>query len=210
MSKDIWRYLSNYLEHCRNNRPQGEDIQTDHIPPTGREVQDLISYLKNKGLEPVIVGSVAVIKHLNLASNDFNSGDFRNTQDLDIFVSQQLPSPPPGWSRDMASIGLTSWISPSGGYVDFLVAGHIFPDRHRNPQKVVKDPESASMGCPLADVVSIFKMKLNSNRTKDLTDLVAIACRIGITKDLEKEPLNSTQKENLEAVKLWVEHGAEE
>lgn len=88
----------------------------------------------------------------------------------------------------------------------FLVAGHTFSDNTKNPQKVGKDSESEKMGCPVADIVSIYLLKLNSYREKDLTDLLAFARVVGIPKELDHLRLNKTQKANLSMVKIWISH----
>jgi hypothetical protein len=116
------------------------------------------------------------------------------------------PNPPNGWRRDGKSIGVISWISPMGGYVDFLIAGQNFPDNNKNLKKIGKDPESEKMGCPVADVLSVFLLKLNTYRNKDLQDLINLALKIGIPKEIERQVLNPTQKDNLTIIKLWLAH----
>src|SRR5262249_36510929 len=119
------------------------------------------------------------------------------------FVSKEPSLPPLGWKQDKNSKEL-SWISPSGGYVDFVISGKTRKDGSKNMEKVGKDPESAAMGCPVADLQTVFVMKLNSDRGKDISDLLSLARRVGIPNNLEKEELNSTQVKNLELVKQWV------
>ncbi len=164
-------------------------------------------FLQEKGVNPVIVGSMALIKHLKPTYQELNDDEIRLTNDLDLFISQNnLPNPPIGWRRDLAACGVVSWIAPSGGYVDFLIAGHSFPDNTKNPKKIGIDPESEKMGCPTADLVSIYLLKLNSFREKDLFDILGLARKLGIPKEIERVLLNSTQKDNLDIVKLWLSH----
>lgn len=106
--------------------------------------------------------------------------------------------------EERRKIGLISWISPSGGYVDFLVAGHRFPDNNINPMKIGVDVKSMEAGCPIADVASLFQLKLNSFREKDLTDLVALARKVGIPREIYRFKLNKTQQDNLTLVDLWI------
>lgn len=194
-------YLADFLKESRDK------LKGDmHVPPTDKEVEELVVYLQEKGADPAIVGSAAVIKHLKHKDPNFKDDSFHLTKDIDIFVSSSLPNPPFGWRYDLKSPGVISWISPSGGYVDFLIAGHRFPNDLKNPKKIDKDPESVLMGCPIAALRSIFELKLNSDREKDLTDLLILARRIGIPNDLQQQPLNQTQRENLNLVNLWVEH----
>lgn len=203
MKKITKESLIEYLNHSRNQT--SKDIT---VPPTGKEVEELVSYLKAQGLDPIIVGSVAVVGYLQLSNQELRKEKFRRTGDIDFFVSKALPNPPLGWRRDQASIGVTSWISPSGGYVDFLVAGHRFPDNNQNPKEIGKDPESIKDGWPIADLTSIFLLKLNSYREKDILDLVALAQKAGIPEsNLRKQRLNETQSNNLELIQLWIKQG---
>lgn len=197
----IDKYLSTYLKQSRSKM-----VGQPHRPPTDGELESLITYLQEKGLDPIIVGSIALIKHLKPTFKEIEDGSVRLTQDIDLFVSAALPNPPMGWRHDMGSIGVQSWIAPSGGYVDFLVAGHSFPDSTKNPKKIDKDAESEKMGCPVADIVSLYVLKLNSFREKDLLDLIALARKVGIPKELSQRPLNNTQKDNLSILKLWLSH----
>jgi hypothetical protein len=60
----------------------------------------------------------------------------------------------------------------------------------------------------IADINSIFLLKLNSFREKDLFDLVVLTHKVGIPENLNKKySLNETQLHNLETVKMWLEHG---
>lgn len=68
--------------------------------------------------------------------------------------------------------------------------------------KIGKDPESVEMGCPIADLQSIFELKLNSSRVKDFTDLIALSRVVGIPTNLQAS--NETQKENLELLKMMI------
>jgi len=194
---DVAAYLSN-----------SRSKENMHIPPTSKEVEELISYLRSKDIDPIIVGSVALITHLKLNSQDLK--DHNPTKDLDLFISEsplaRLPPPPPGWSRDREAVGVVSWISPKGGYVDFLIAGHCFPGQSKIPKKITKDPEFEKMGCPVADICSLFILKLNSSREKDLLDLLSLSRKVGIPKELKKHTLNEIQRENLSLLQLWLEH----
>jgi hypothetical protein len=188
---------------------QSRDIQLEesHYPPSAREMEILIEYLQSEGVDPIIVGSVAIVKHLNQKIiNSSEASTYRRTEDLDLFIKKQIPKPPIGWRIDRAAIGVVSWISPSGGYVDFLIAGQNFPDNSKNPMNIGKDPESVKMGCPIADVLSLFIMKLNSFREKDMTDLLTLSLKLGIPNELERQALNHTQRENLSLLKMWLAH----
>lgn len=207
--KSFMKHIETHLQYSRKklegNRSSSSSLmeESQHVPPSVKELENLIQYLQSKGVNPIIVGSLAIAHHLKVTKEKVDKS-FRATEDLDLFVSTNLPSPPFGWKRDQKSIGLISWISPSGGYVDFLVAGHRFPDNHINPQKLGVDKDSMEAGCPVADIAALFQLKLNSYRTKDLTDLVALAREVGIPKELRLLRLNQTQKDNLQLVDLWI------
>ncbi|NGX42223.1 MAG: hypothetical protein K940chlam7_00500 [Chlamydiae bacterium] len=195
-------YVSNYIRKSIENNEN-----KTHRPPTESEIRFLFKHLRENDLDPIIVGSIALIQHLRPSKEDYGDEGFRYTQDIDIFVSSSLPRPPPAWRRDHESLGVVSWISPSGGYIDFLEAGHIYPSGHRNPYHIDKDLDSIADGLPVADLASIFVMKLNSDRVQDLTDLVNLAKKRGIPKDLARKKLNEQQKENLESIKIWIGNG---
>lgn len=216
MGENFKETICKYLSKSRFN---GKNTK---FPPTGEEIEKLISFLTEKGLNPVIVGSLAVVKHLKLTCIEIESNlfppteqvefsfsspsdSFRTTQDVDVHVNKSLPSPLEGWRRDMESIGVTSWISPSGGFVDFLISGDRLPGGSITVKTVNKDPESINTGWPIADIASIFLLKLNSPRNKDLFDLVALACKVGIPKLTDR--LNQQQTENLETIKMWLQYG---
>ena len=103
-----------------------------------------------------------------------------------------------GWKVDPSAIGLVSWISPSGGGVDFLHSGDELPDGRVVPQAV---PITDSLEFPIADLSSIFKMKLNSFREGDIKDLSILAKKCGIP---ELGKLNKQQKENLDYLKIII------
>ena len=193
--------IRKYLAQCRV-RNAAEDVDT-HVPPTSEEVEELIVYLREHGINPAIVGSTALLKHLG---DDIDIGkDFRPTADLDIFVNKPPPKQlPEGWHRDPEAVGLISWISPSGGYVDFLQGGHEYPGGRKNPSSVSIDTSISEF--PVADVASVFKLKLNSERQKDLLDLVALARRTGVPPSSALGKLNAQQRENLQMISQWVQY----
>lgn len=55
----------------------------------------------------------------------------------------------------------------------------------------------------MADLLTIIKMFLDSNDTKDLSDLLSLIRKVGIPKEIEKQLLNERQRNNLKMVKLW-------
>lgn len=194
MSKSV----QTYVEYCR--------VQVQEGPPIANEILALIEYLKREGKNPVVVGSVAVVYHLHLSSSEVEKGEYRPTVDVDIFVSQLPTQVCEGWRVDQDSIGVTSWISPSGGYVDFLEAGHEYPDGQKNPMHLDVDPHSQKLGYPIVDLASLYQLKLNTNREKDLMDMLLLAKRAGFPKGFEKMALNSLQRENLEFIKTMLAH----
>ena len=194
-----------YLDQCRvkNSLIESEDT---HVPPTADEARYLIRYLKHQGVSAVIVGSIGILWHLHGTPEE---SAFRPTHDLDLFVKvndEQLRKigPPTDWTPDSDSIGVTSWISPSSGYVDFLTAGHEFPTGEKVPTNITATPASAP-SMPVAQVSDLFRLKLASMRTKDLTDLLSLAKAVGrAPTSKELGHLNDIQQENLEMIRQWL------
>lgn len=187
-----------YLDQCqvRNTLVENQHV---HVPPTPGETKALMAYLDDRNLEAAIVGSVGVLHYVK------DTGKFRPTVDLDVFVhttTLQLRrlEPPAGWKVDLESPGVASWISPTGGYVDFMTAGHIFPGGSRTPDRVTVDKSSGKY--PVAVAADLFKLKLNSMREKDLSDMITLARALGGVPD-DLGPLNQTQKENLDLARQW-------
>lgn len=187
--------LKRYIGACRTRTA----LETEpEVPPTMEEIESIMEYLRQEGCKPTIVGSAAIAFHLGPDADT----DFRPTSDLDIFVKGVLPPPPVGWRADPQALGVPSWISPTGGHVDFLPAGHEFPGGRKNPSDIGQDTSVSTL--PVSDVASIFRLKLNSERNKDLMDLVALARKTGIPETLGK--LNAQQRENLDFLRIWLQH----
>lgn len=196
---DGGKLIETYLAQCQVRNPLAES-KTVHVPPTPDEVKFLIGFLRSQKLNPMIVGSVAILRHLGPQA----ASGFRPTVDLDVWVTR-VPEPPQGWRRDPESPGVISWIAPSGGYVDFLTPGHEYAGTGaKNPARLEPDPESAESDFPVAHWKSLLFMKLNSMREKDLADCVSLVRalkRVPSPKELGK--LNQTQRENLDLVTQW-------
>ena len=167
-----------------------------HVPPTADEIRELVAHLSGIGIRAVLVGSAAIFHHMGGSAHDF-----RPTVDVDLFVSKDPGEPPEGWSRDLEAVGLKSWISPSGGLVDFLIARHELPGGIHVPSSVAS---SSSDGIPVASTTDILLMKLNSMREKDLLDAVAFARKVGLPPK-DKLRMNKTQAENYDLVRLWIQ-----
>lgn len=190
--------VADYLAQCSIRALQEEEAGV-HTPPTPDEARQLIDYLRGKGLKPAVVGSAAVFHHLANTSVK----DFRPTVDLDIHVDKKLPPILPGWRRDPEAIGIDSWISPTGGYVDFLAKGHRFVGGGATPS--VKVSRSSTAEYPVAEPEDVIRMKLNSMREKDVSDVVTLVKAMGDPTILDRlGRLNRTQAENLVLVKQWV------
>lgn len=195
------RTLRTYLGQCRVAQSHQYEAQGDTVPPSADEVQELVTYLRERNLDPLITGSAAVLKHLG---PDIDSRrDFRPTKDLDIFVKGKLPqAPPPGWTQDRSAIGVVSWLSPSGGSVDFLEAGHEFPSGVKMPRRLSPDSETHGTSYPVVGFEDLVKTKLDSDRPKDLTDLLLLIKQRGIPEHLGG--LNRRQKDNLDLAQKWL------
>lgn len=187
-----------YLDQCRVLALTESETT---VPPSPAETRVLVKYLFKMGLAPVIVGSVAVVHYLTGPVK----ASRRPTKDLDMYVRTLPGAPPPGWKRDESSIGVTSWISPSGGYVDFLVAGDILATGDKIPSKVKLGPTS-DRGYPVIDVFDLIKMKISTQRGDDVMDAVRLVRSMGRIPDVkELGHLTREQQENWEYVRIWAE-----
>lgn len=193
--------IDSYLEQCQVRNVLVESEVTTHVPPDSGETKSLLAYLSGLGIDAVIVGSVGVLHHVKDQKN------YRPTVDLDLFVrlgEKEMAHirPPEGWKRDTTAPGVISWVSPKGGYVDFLTAGQAFSDGAVNPLTVEVDPSSKDY--PVAQAVELFRMKLKTMRDKDMSDAMSLARALGgVPTDEELGDLTQTQEENLGLVRQW-------
>lgn len=192
------KYLTKFLKKCQVRSPFSEEEQKTHIPPTSIEIEKLIPYLQKYDLDPVIIGALAVTKHLRITDEDIRNRTFRPTNALELYVSKFPKNAPDGWKIEKESFEKLAWISPGGGYVLF------FGPEDIDNLFIQKDPESVEMNCPVADVVTLFKMKLNSDREIDLYHLMCLATRTGMPKDVESIVLNKKGAKNIEFLKRWL------
>ncbi len=56
-----------YLNHVRKRKTNS--------PPSAEEIETLISYLKTNGLDPIIVGALAVVSYLKPSNNNWPIAD---------------------------------------------------------------------------------------------------------------------------------------
>lgn len=191
-------HIQGYIDQCRVRSLVEQIVGNEvHVPASADELAELIAYLRSYGHNPVIVGSAAAFFHLG-----DDPAAFRPTMDVDIHVTKPLPPLLPGWTRDPEAIGISSWISPSNGYVDFLQAGEELPGGFRVPRRVRIAADSDS-NFPVAALEEVLKMKLASLREKDLLDCVAIARKLGLPPK-NTLGLNAQQEENYDLVALWI------
>lgn len=185
-----------YINQCRVvNLGESNEVQ---FPPTPDEIDQLIAYLKGQKVNPAVVGGVGVLQHMGSASN------FRPTTDVDIWVSK-VPSILKGWRQDPEAVGIPSWISPSGGHVDFVTPGQNFgTEVGRVPRKIEVD----SGRFPVGSWKTIMWLKLNSHREKDLSDVVTLARKLDIFPSTDDfnffGKMNKTQLDNLNLVQHWL------
>lgn len=180
------------IQRLRESEPEAH-------PPTEEEVGFMLGHLRRHKVNPVIIGGAAASHY---AKPEIWNG--RKVKDLDVFVSRTPPLPPKDWDIDREAPGITSWVSPSGGKVDFMTAGYEFPGGwERAPRRVAANQR---MGVPVAAFADLFRMKLNSLRHNDLNDLIAMVRSAGrVPTEDELGKLNSRQRENLELVRLWYQ-----
>ncbi len=198
----IKKYFAAFLTESRIRNLFVEYEKLVKIPPTSQEIEELISVLQKSAVDPVIVGTLAVMKHLVVTTEDIHAHTFRPIQTVDLLVYKKPLQLPHGWEVNTESSPIISWISPSRGYVKFLKSEDEFPANYS--QTVGKDRESVEMDCPVADVETLFKMKLNSRRERDLGDLMMLAKKVGIPADIEKKLWNTGQQQNLEFLQHWA------
>lgn len=194
-----------YLDGC-HTRAVFEAVHST-TPPSAVQTDELFSYLRKFKLNPIVVGSAALVHHMGDDIGGKSASEVRPTYDLDIYVSGNLPDPPPGWKRCTRSPGVSRWISPSGGVVDFLQGGHTFPGgakAHKVSTVDVVLPGGADY--KVADCAGVWKYKLNTVRIKDLTDLALLGKTRGVPSERELGRLSSEQRENLEHVRVLVAH----
>lgn len=206
VSELIGSPVAAYLNQCRVKNDLVEHETGTHVPPSSAETKELLSYLETLGVDAVVIGSVGVLHYVK------DPKAFRPTVDLDLFVPMsqaqlQKIKLPPGWTQDPESPGVTSWISPSGGYVDFMTAGHVFPSGEKTPSQVAS--QRGGITGKVAVPLELFRLKLNSMRNKDLSDAMTLAQDTGHL-PTEKElssggyRLTQTQRENLELLQRWL------
>lgn len=190
--------MQGYLSQCRVKAIHEDDNVS--VPPTAEEVALLVDYLERHKASPTIVGSVGVL--LQLRARD-KKAEFRPTVDVDIWV-KRVPPLLPGWRLDVESIGVTSWISPSGGHVDFLTAGDSLPSGEDVPKVITRDAQLGRGPFPVASMADLLKLKLNSWREKDFADAIALVKANGGLASLAMGKLNKVQRDNLDLVIKWL------
>jgi hypothetical protein len=189
--------VDTYLRQCKVQNLLVED-EGVHFPPSPEESKELINFLRQQGLNPAIVGSVGVLRHLKTGQG------FRPTVDLDIWVSRAPKTILPGWRQDPEAVGVISWISPSGGYVDFLLPNQQVGGEAKTPRTLNIDKASQDTDYPVADILSLLYLKLNSNRPKDMSDTMELVKALGkVPKSEELGKLNRTQTSNLDLADKW-------
>ena len=173
---------------------ESEDITP--VPPTFQELEMILSYLKANNADFAIIGSVAIVKHLELTADDYYQPIFRPTKCLEILISTPTPKPPKGWKLDEE---MEAWFTSKNHYVKFFSTNSFFPNKE---MKIGKDSESFETGCPIADVLTLSQINLNSGRVKDLLEIVTLWRKVGIPENLEQKLWSAKQLKHLELIKL--------
>lgn len=194
----IRNHFSQYLSECRSQSPLLDSDNYHTFPPSEQEISSLIEFLLSKNLDPIIVGSIAVIRYLDLPKQ--NDQKYRLTSSLEILISSPLSSPLDSWKVKDSPSPIISWISPSGGKVDFFQVNDVFPIS-LTPYSVEKDKESVIAQCPIASPKSLLLLKLSSNEPRDMLDATLLIDEIGFPRDLEAYFWTSLQKENFQLIK---------
>jgi hypothetical protein len=198
----IEKYFGKFLEKSRVRNPYTILDQKAHIPPTSNEVKTLILYLQAHGMDPIIVGYLAAIKHLKITDIDIQSRLYRPAFALEIYLSSYPPPPPKNWKINNDFHEMIAWISPENGCVLFFIKEEKLPSDIL-VFDIQKDLESIEMGYPVADVTTLFKMKLKSNNTFDLYQLMCLVRKFDLPKELNNMSLNKQEENNLDFLKRW-------
>ena len=205
--------LDRYIEACGTKSVMEELHDIDSMkPPTPEEIRTLIDYLAKLKLSPMVAGSASAFHHIVVAfgakAKGKNLSDlWRPTKDVDLWVSGKLPAPPAGWRRDMEAVGAPSWISPSGGYVDFLIKGDMFPNGATTGTMTVSS--DSPKGVPVAGIFDVMRAKLGTSRMKDLSDVVDLLHVVNSNATYKaalpafKKSLKREQKEDMETAELY-------
>lgn len=196
------KYFAKFLSESRIRNPIVEEKLDISIPPLCEEVESLILFLQNFDLDPIIIGTLASIKHLKITEADIQMRLFRPAPSLELFVKKPPSLMPPGWKETDRAEGIC-WISPSRGYVDFKMPEDLLPV-FKNSEPIEKDQESVEQGCPVASLRSIFRLKLNSEFTNDLSEILSLMRRVGLPSNLEKDLRTEIQWKNFEMIKHWA------
>lgn len=200
----ISKYFALYLAECKDPNPLLDAEDHFDSPPTVIELVKIMSYLKLKNTAPLIIGSIAVIKHLHVTSEDIRARTYRLTNRVEIFLSGSLPPAPFGWKLKKDSCGLSTWISSFGSRVDFFSTKDFFSQECIEALHLTPDSESVEMGCPVADTSTLFSIKLQLFSPRDLYDLLLLSRKLGIPKNLNKLLFTSRQKKNLTFIRRWI------
>lgn len=204
--KFIDKYFALYLSQCRTNHPFFEDEDHPNFPPTKEELEELMTYLIKNGREPVIIGSIATIKHLHITHADIQSRTYRLANKLELFLPHNLDKPLASWQVKKDSRGHIYWISPKNSVVELFNESNIFIGNNENKFHLEKDLESVDHGCPVADIATLFVIKLNNFGIRDLNDLLLLALKNGIPQNIDALLSNDKQKKNLTFIKKWVQN----
>lgn len=181
----IKKYLDSYLSQCQRFSVNESESATP-VPPTSQELELILSYLNANCADFAIIGSVAIVRHLELTADDF-----RPTNSLEILISTHIPPPLKGWKLDEEG---QAWFTSKNHCIRFL-----YPNKK---MKISKDPESSEAGCPVADVLTLSQINLNSGRVKDLLEIVTLWRKVGIPENLEQHLWNAKQLKHFELIKL--------
>lgn len=137
------------------------------------------------------------MKYLAVTPQDIQARVYRPIQTVDFVIAKDLPAPPCGWKYAQEP---KSWISHENGNVNFFLISDFFA-QDRN---IGKDSESVEMDCPIADVESLFLMKLSTRKERDVGELMMLAKKVGVPPDIHKKIWNCTQQKNLEFLIHWA------
>jgi poly(A) polymerase len=136
------------------------------VAKTWADAQAVVDYLMGKGVDPVVIGGIALQQH----------GYTRQTEDIDVLLSRE--------DRDQLSDADLVEVGPDGERltelpgVDVLYEGDYWDNPHPD---LVRAP-----GTHLPTFEGLILLKLRADRSKDQGDLTELIKRVAIPKNLKK------------------------
>ena len=167
------------------------------IPPTFGEAKEILKYLRDQELQPVIIGAAATY----VLDRRATPKTFRPGARLDIFLHSEEPGlPPEPWKLGSSP---THWLSETEGHLNLVLARSASPDGGRYPSQVSVAPESDPR-YPVAAIHDLIKLLLASMAMDNMPHVVALFESLGrFPSDDELGPMTDGQRWCLDWLRRW-------